>query len=268
MAQQYKFYRNADNVGIMEKFPTGENVIVFGSSDYFVLTTPTGVSLKPITIGNPTYTILFADVINDLNVAAASIDEASEIVGGVLGVVSSGGGGGGDATAANQTAQIAQQTSAINTSQIAWSSSAAPLTTADWLARLNVKQTGFVWGVDTVTNTYVLITNNRNGSGVDEILFKTPDGGGYIPLNPLTVVPVESAQTVRTLTSTLAIASGSTASSTISVSFITSNAFVGTINGVARGINQSIFIESDARGLLPAIPYTITSGSLLIDIIV
>ena len=113
MAQQYKFYRNADNVGIMEKYPTGENVVVFGSGTYFVLTTPTGVSLKPITVGNPTYTILFADLINDLNVAAISIDEASEIIGGVLGVISSGGGGG-DATTLNQTTQITAA-NALNT---------------------------------------------------------------------------------------------------------------------------------------------------------
>lgn len=53
-----------------------------------------------------------------------------------------------------------------------------------------------------------------------------------------------------------------------SVGFTTNSAFVGTINGIAR--NASTFYSFTAKNgeTLPAIPFTVTAGSMIIDKIV
>ena len=70
---------------------------------------------------------------------------------------------------------------------------------------------------------------------------------------------------VKTLVSSIETTNGSVASGSNSVSFVTSNDFVGTINGVARQANSNYSFAASKANILAAIPYTVTSGSLLID---
>lgn len=72
----------------------------------------------------------------------------------------------------------------------------------------------------------------------------------------------------HTLTSTNATSSGSVASGSYAVGFKTSANFVGTINGVTRGANEFISYQAKLNNTLPAIAYTISAGSILIDRIV
>ena len=71
----------------------------------------------------------------------------------------------------------------------------------------------------------------------------------------------------NTYTSILATTSGSIATDKVSISFLTSSDFVGTINGVTRPADYSLSLQSEIGKKLPSISYTITSGNIIIDII-
>lgn len=65
--------------------------------------------------------------------------------------------------------------------------------------------------------------------------------------------------------STRPVSGGTVAAGAYSVSFAASNNYAGNVNGVAFDKNTSITYEGGAFGVLPAIPYTVTSGYLRID---
>jgi len=50
-----------------------------------------------------------------------------------------------------------------------------------------------------------------------------------------------------------------------SVTFETSDDFAGTINGVTRQASRSITIKAKENNTLPAIPFTITAGTITVD---
>jgi hypothetical protein len=66
------------------------------------------------------------------------------------------------------------------------------------------------------------------------------------------------------LTITVATTSGTTIANNVSVAFITSSTFVGTIQGAVIGASTTINISAETGATLQAIPYTITAGSITI----
>lgn len=80
-----------------------------------------------------------------------------------------------------------------------------------------------------------------------------------------TPVPVVLPAGAEVLTSTLAVANGSTAGGENSAAFVTSAGFVGTINGVARSEKTFYGFSAETGKTLPAIAYTIAAGSINID---
>jgi len=79
-------------------------------------------------------------------------------------------------------------------------------------------------------------------------------------------IPVSlSGGGVQVLTSVTDGSSGSVAAGATSVSFKTSVAFTGTINGITRTFSNQYLFQAAAGKTLPAIPYTVTAGSIDID---
>lgn len=70
-----------------------------------------------------------------------------------------------------------------------------------------------------------------------------------------------------TVTSTSVNASSSVAAGARSATFTTSADFVGTINGIARDIQVSYTFNPTTGCILPTINYTITGGSIILDVI-
>jgi len=70
---------------------------------------------------------------------------------------------------------------------------------------------------------------------------------------------------INTLVSSIVVVSGNVASGAVSVSFVTSSDFSGTINGVVRQADTSYTFDCPKVNTFNPIPYTITSGSILID---
>jgi hypothetical protein len=73
---------------------------------------------------------------------------------------------------------------------------------------------------------------------------------------------------VQTLTSSIAVANGAVALGAAVVSFVTSVGFTGTINGIARTASNQYIFEASSSKSLPAISYTITAGSIELDILI
>jgi len=86
-------------------------------------------------------------------------------------------------------------------------------------------------------------------------------GGGGLP-----VVPGGGVQ--RTLTSSAPTSGGTVSAGAKSVSFVTSNDFSGTINGAAFPTSAAKNVTpTSPADALPAIPYTISAGTLYIDVL-
>jgi len=81
-------------------------------------------------------------------------------------------------------------------------------------------------------------------------------------------IPTTLPSGTQTITSTNPSTSGSVTTGATSVAFTTDSSFVGTINGVARSASTLYSFSSTTGKLLPAIPYTITGGTIFIDTIV
>lgn len=69
----------------------------------------------------------------------------------------------------------------------------------------------------------------------------------------------------ETLTSTIATTSGTISAGAKSVNFTSSNDYTGTINGVNRLPNMAYSFSGRVFNTLPAIPYTVITGTLTID---
>jgi hypothetical protein len=81
-----------------------------------------------------------------------------------------------------------------------------------------------------------------------------------------TAVPVTlSGGGAQVLTSSIEVAGGSVTAGAAVVSFVTSVGFTGTINGIARTASTQYVFEASPSKTLPAIPYTITAGSIELD---
>lgn len=97
-------------------------------------------------------------------------------------------------------------------------------------------------------------TNNDYGPSAGAIRVVLAD--------PNTVTP-------QAITSVLqGIAVGSVAAGSTSAGFTTDSTFVGTINGVARNSSTFYGFEAAPGKTLPAIPWTVTAGNVIIDTIV
>lgn len=72
----------------------------------------------------------------------------------------------------------------------------------------------------------------------------------------------------RVFTSVAAVASGSVSSGANAVQFITSEDFVGTINGVSA-VASFVYpwINANLNNTLPAIAYTVTAGTITINVL-
>jgi hypothetical protein len=73
-----------------------------------------------------------------------------------------------------------------------------------------------------------------------------------------------SGTSLNNATAEVATVSGATAPNFVSVSFLTSSTFSGTILGAAVPANTSININAENGALLQPIDYTIAAGSILI----
>lgn len=83
--------------------------------------------------------------------------------------------------------------------------------------------------------------------------------------NEASSVSVVLAGGIETVTSTVVTMAGSVAPKQRAVKFTTSSDFVGTINGVTRNASRSITFSPTPGKTLAEIPYTISSGSIIID---
>lgn len=124
------------------------------------------------------------------------------------------------------------------------------------------------FGQNAPTGTGVPVSPG-GGSGVDNVNL-TQVNGSTIALGSAAAaasLPVVLANGVaRTLTSTAATGNGSVTAGALSVSFLTSTDFAGTVNGVTRSTSQAINIAVTYPGdTLPVIAYTISAGTLYID---
>jgi hypothetical protein len=95
-------------------------------------------------------------------------------------------------------------------------------------------------------------------------------GSDGINLQPFKVATDGTLYTIlpsgeQTITSTNVTAGGTVTAGATSVTFKTDATFTGTINGVTRGINETITLKSAEGKTLPAIAYTISVGSISID---
>lgn len=77
------------------------------------------------------------------------------------------------------------------------------------------------------------------------------------------------SSSAHTLTSTAPTTSAASpiAAGAYSIGFVTSSDFAGTINEVAFPAGSSKNISADIRKTLPSIAYTVTSGTLYIDVL-
>lgn len=74
-----------------------------------------------------------------------------------------------------------------------------------------------------------------------------------------------SATVVFSSSSNTVVGSATVTSGAYSVNFLTSSDFTGTINGVSRLGGTSVSVAAPLNNSLPAIPYSITTGTLYID---
>lgn len=113
--------------------------------------------------------------------------------------------------------------------------------------------------------------NVNNGAGA--LAVNIQDGGNSITVDgPLTdvelratPVPVSISGGAQVLTSSTEVAGGTVLAGATVVSLRTSIGYTGTINGVTRIASNQYIFEAAAGKTLPAIPYTITAGSIDID---
>jgi len=84
----------------------------------------------------------------------------------------------------------------------------------------------------------------------------------------ITASAIPSSVTTRTLSSSIVTTgSASIPTGASSISFITSSAFTGSINGIPYDPNFNINFKAPNYDLLPAIIYTITTGSITLNIL-
>jgi hypothetical protein len=81
------------------------------------------------------------------------------------------------------------------------------------------------------------------------------------------VVPVSLPTGVNTYTSSNATVSGSVGAGAKSVGALFSSDFIGSFNGATRVAGSSASVSADQGKTLPAIPYTIAAGSIILDVI-
>src|ERR1035437_2170330 len=73
---------------------------------------------------------------------------------------------------------------------------------------------------------------------------------------------------VQSITSASVATGGTIPAGASSVTFTTNGAFTGTVNGVARLASTTYTFKANPGRTLPAIVYTVTAGSVIIDSII
>lgn len=130
----------------------------------------------------------------------------------------------------------------------------------------NVPMISLQTAVAHLNEVFTEAAGGGGGGSQVEILNSNAVNGAKVTNNALQV-SLTTAKSTRVINSVLnsGASAGSSTNNAYSVNFTTLDDFVGTISGVARPAGYSISFTADEQGLIPSIPYVITSGSLLID---